>query len=362
MRIVNILFNHKKSSNVNKTLGVERCFVDYTKNLSKNNHQVVSITKPNMVFANEVRGYGNAFYEVGAVNQGDVISIVKMAKIFFKFKPDIIVCHSGRALVLSRLARMLCFKKFPIVVIDHGVNPKKFLKSDFLLTVNSFFSKESMRAGMPKDRSFVIPNMIDVPKDFKKITKKTFRKKIRLGSLGRLFSEKNFDKVLHAIALLKAEGIECEYVIGGVGPEEENLNNIAKKLKISDHFKILGWVEDKKKFFEDIDIFILPSFGETFGIVLLEAMLYSTPIITSNSWGPDEVINHEVDGLKVSKDSPREMPSLLSDAIKRLNNDQKFAKKLAENSYEKFFEKYSSEMVTKKLESIFELAVQKGMR
>lgn len=362
MRIANILFNHKKSANVNKTLGVERCFVDYTKNLSKNDHKVISITKPNMVFADEVRGYGEAFYEVKALNQGDVFSIVKMAKIFFQFKPDIVVCHSGRALTLSRLARMVCFKKFPILVIDHGVNPKKFLKSDFLLTVNSFFNKESVRAGMPKDRAFVIPNMIEAPKDFKKLTKKTFRKKIRLGSLGRLFEEKNFDKVLHAMLLLKEQGIECEYVIGGVGPQEDHLNNLAKKLKISENFKILGWVEDKRKFFEDIDIFLLPSFGETFGIVLLEAMLYSTPIITSNSWGPDEVINHEVDGLKVSKDNPKVMPQLLADAIKRLNEDQKLAKKLAVNAHEKFFEKYNSDMVIKKLEDIFELAVKKGKR
>ena len=362
MKIVNILFNHKKSSNVNKTLGVERCFVDYTKNLSKNGHQLVSITKPNMVFADEVRGYGEEFHEVKAINQGDIFSIIKMAKIFAKFKPDIVICHSGRALTLSRLARMLTFQKFPISVIDHGVNPKKFLKADFLLTVNSYFNKESVRAGMPKDRAFVIPNMIEVPKDFKQLVKKSFRKKIRIGSLGRLFIEKNFDKVLHAMLILKERGIESEYVIGGVGPVEDTLKNLAKKLNLADNFKILGWVEDKRKFFDDIDIFILPSFGETFGIVLLEAMLYSTPIITSNSWGPDEVINHEVDGLKVSKDSAKVMPRLLADSINRLNDDQNFAQKLAINAQEKFYDKYTSEKVIAKIESILKLAVEKGRR
>lgn len=362
MRIANILFNHKKSQNVNKTLGVERCFVDYTKNFSKNDHQVISITKPNMVFSDEVRGYGSGFYEVAAANNVDILSAIKMAFIFLKFKPDVVVCHSGRALVLSRLARSVFFQKFPIIVIDHGINPKKFLKSDFLLTVNSFFNKESIRAGMPKDRAFVIPNMLEVSGDFVKSEKKDFRKKIRIGSLGRLFVEKNFDKVLRAMSVLKKQDIECEYVIGGVGPEEEKLNNLAEELNLVDNFKILGWVEDKRKFFDDIDIFILPSFGETFGIVLLEAMLYSTPIITSNSWGPDEVINHEVDGLKVSKDNEQTMPSLIADAIKRLNNDQKFAKNLAENAYDKLFDKYISEKVIKKIEDILELAVTKGKR
>lgn len=361
MKIANILFNHKKSSNVNKTLGVERCFIDYTKNLAINN-EVISITKPNMVFANEVKEYGNGFYEVSATNQGDVFSILKLAKIFLKNKVEAVICHSGRALVLSRIARLITFKKYPIIAIDHGVNPKKFIAADYLLTVNNYFSKQAIRAGMPKDRSFVIPNMIDVADDFKKLTKPKFRKKIRLGSLGRLFIEKNFDKVLHAIYTLKEMGVECEYVIGGVGPIEDNLKNLAKKLNIEDNFKILGWVEDKRKFFEDIDIFILPSFGETFGIVLLEAMLYSTPIIASNSWGPDEIINHEVDGLKVSKDNPKLMPRLLADAIKRLNEDQDLAKDLAENAYEKFFERYVSSKVTKTLEELIANAIKKGKR
>jgi len=362
MRIVNILFNYKKSSSVNKTLGVERCFVDYTKNLSKKDHKLVSITKPNMVFAEEVRRHGEEFHEVKAVNKGDVFSILKMAKIFIKFKPDIIICHSGRALSLSRLARTVSFGRFPIAVIDHGINPKKFLKADLLLTVNSFFNKESVRAGMPKERAFVIPNMIEVPQDFKQLTKKPFRKKVRMGSLGRLFTEKNFDKILHAMLLLKEQGIESEFVIGGVGPMEDSLYNLAKKLNLEDNFKVLGWVEDKRKFFSDIDIFVLPSFGETFGIVLLEAMLYSTPIITSNSWGPDEVINHEVDGLKVSKDSDKAMPALLANAIKRLVEDQKFAKNLAVNAQEKFYKKYCSDVVIKKIEDILEVGVKKGKR
>lgn len=351
MKIANILFNHKKSKNDNHILGVERCFIDYAKYLVINGHDILSITKNNMVFKKDVKETGSKFLEVPAINQGDILSILRIAFAFLRFKPDAAICHSGRAMAFARVARFLSFKKFPIIAIDHGINPKKFLKADYILTVNSYFSKEAIKAGKALGTALVIPNMMEVPKDFVTPIKPAFRKPLRIGSLGRLYPEKYFDKMIKAIPILLERGIECEYVIGGVGPMEESLNALAKELKVEKNFKILGWTSDKKAFFEGIDIFILPSWGETFGIVLLEAMLYNTPIITTNSWGPDEVIEHEVNGLKVSRDNAEEMPKLIADAIERLVEDQEFAKRLASKASEKFFAEYSAEKVIKKLEN-----------
>jgi glycosyltransferase involved in cell wall biosynthesis len=201
--------------------------------------------------------------------------------------------------------------------------------------------------------------MIEVPKNFSPLVKKPFGKVLKLGSLGRLYPEKYFDKVLRAMAILKNRGVECEYVIGGVGHMKDSLEQLAKELGLEKNFKILGWTDDKIKFFDSIDIFILPSFGETFGIVLLEAMLYSTPIITSNSWGPDEIITNGINGLKVSKDDANAMPALLADAIEKLRNDENLARKLAANAYEGFFKNYSAEKVGEKLNEMVKLVVSR---
>jgi glycosyltransferase involved in cell wall biosynthesis len=352
MKIVNILFNHKKSKNENKVLGVERCYVDYTKYLIDLDHQLLSITKNNMAFREEILSTKSDFLEVSATNSFDLISIIRIAKSFLKFKPNIIICHSGRAMKIANFARKIIFKRIPILSIDHGINPKKFLKSDFVITVNSFFSKELIKAGKDPKTTFVMPNMMEVKKDFKPAEKDKFRNPVVIGSLGRIYPEKNFDKMLMAIKILKERDINCRYVIGGVGPEEKKLNQLAEEIGVKDNFKILGWTTDKREFFSSIDIFVLPSFGETFGIVLLEAMLYKTPIITSNSWGPDEIIDHEINGLKVSKDKDDEVAKLLADAIERYVKDQDFAAKMAINAEKKFYENYSADKVSKKLESI----------
>jgi len=354
MKIVNMLFNYKKSAHDNQALGVERCFIDYSKYLTKQGNKVVSVLKPNMVFAKEVKQNSCKTLELQGFGQADIFSILRIAFLFLFFRPDVIICHSGRALFFSRMARAITFGKMPIVVINHGIRVKKFLKADYVFAVNNYFTQELVNAGMAKDRAIAIPNMIEVKKDFIPIVKPEFRKPLKIGSLGRLYPEKYFDKVLRAMKILQNQGFECEYVIGGVGPEKELLESLAKELGLEKKFKILGWTSDKKTFFENIDIFILPSWGETFGIVLLEAMLYNTPIITSNSWGPDEIIDHEIDGLKVSRDDEEKMPELLAAAILRLNNNQEFAHKMAAKAHQKFFDLYSADVVSKRLNNLLE--------
>ncbi|MBP7710191.1 MAG: glycosyltransferase family 4 protein [Rickettsiales bacterium] len=359
MKIVNILFNYKKSANQNQILGVERCFIDYSKNLVASGNSVLAITNPKMVYCDEVKKTGARLAEVRAANNADIFSMIRMAILFLGFKPDAIICHSGRALFLARAARFLLCKSIPIIAIDHGIKPKKFLKADYVLTVNSFFSSELVKAGKAPETALVIPNMIEVPKDFTPLVKQPFRKPIILGSLGRIFPEKNFDKILHAMAILRDRGIESEFLLGGVGPQEKNLKEIAKELNLKKQFRILGWTSQKRDFFDSIDIFVLPSAYETFGIVLLEAMLYSTPIITSNSWGPDEIISDGVDGLKVSRDDADAVPKLLADAIERMINNEEFAKGLAVKASEKFFANYSADKVIEKLNGIIAMVVSK---
>jgi len=358
MKIANILFNHKKTAHDNKILGVERCFIDYAKYLTLKGASLLSVTKNGVSYIKDLRETGSQVLQLPGINRVDIFSILPLAFSFIKFRPDVAICHSGRALSYARAARFLTFQKFPIIAIDHGVNPKKFMKADYVLAVNNFFSQELVRAGKPADRALTIPNMIEVPKNFSPLAKKNFRKPLKLGSLGRLYPEKNFDKVIRAIKILRDEGIECEYVIGGVGPQEQPLNDLAREMGVEKNFKILGWTTDKRKFFDEIDIFILPSWGETFGIVLLEAMLYSTPIITSNSWGPDEVIQDGINGLKVSKDDADSMPELLAEAILKLVKDEEFAKKIAQKAHEEFFLKYTTEVVTTRLHNICKQAYE----
>ena len=100
--------------------------------------------------------------------------------------------------------------------------------------------------------------------------------------------------------------------------------------------------------------------AETFGIVLLEAMLYSTPIISSNSWGPNDIIEDGFNGLKIPVENQLEVPKLLANAIERMIKNEGEAKKMADNAYHQFFEKYSAQTVGEKLNEIMNMINNKN--
>jgi glycosyltransferase involved in cell wall biosynthesis len=356
MRITNILFNYKKSSGDIHIAGVEKVFVDYNKLLIEAGHQVLSIIKPKMIYKSNLIECGSEVLEVNAVGHADVFSMAKIMFYILKFKPDVIICHSGRAMFMAKAASI--FSKIPIVAVNHGSNTNKFLSADYVFNVNSHFNQEIIDLGKDAATAFIVPNMLDVPKNFSPRVNKIWHQPFRIGSLGRLSGEKAYRLAIKALRILKDRDIEVEFYIGGVGPKLEYLQNLATELKVENQVKFLGWVKDKESFFKEIDAFILPSKFETFGIVLLEAMLYKVPIITSDSWGPRDIIEDGVDGLLFSRDNEEEMPELMADMVEKLMKNKDYADKLADNAYKKFHQKYSTEVVSKQIESLLEHIVK----
>lgn len=356
MRVVNILFNYKKSSGDIHIAGVEKVFVDYSEFLVKAGHQVLSITKPKMSYRSNIIKCGSKLLEVGAMGHADILSMGRIIYNIFKFKPDVIVCHSGRALFMAKAASILF--KIPTVAVNHGSNLNKFLTADYIFNVNSYFNQEIINLGKDASRVFIVPNMIHVPENFSLPINKIRHQPFRIGSLGRLSGEKAYNLIIRALKVLKDRGIEVECHIGGLGPQLEYLENLANEFDVINQVKFLGWVGDKEKFFREIDAFVLSSRFETFGIVLLEAMLYKVPMIIADSWGPKDIIEDGVDGLLFSRDNEKEMPELIANLVEKLIKDKDYADRLADNAYNKFHQKYSNEVVSKYIESLLEKIVK----
>lgn len=356
MRVVNILFNYKKLSGDIHIAGVEKVFVDYSELLVKAGHQVLSIVKPKMAYKSNLIKCGSKLLEVNAKGYVDILSIGRIMFNILRFKPDVIVCHSGRALFMAKLASILF--KIPTVAVNHGSNSNKFLTADYIFNINSYFNQEIINLGKDENTVFLVPNMMSIPENFSEPKNKIWHQPFRIGSLGRLSGEKAYNLIIRALKVLKDRKIEIECHIGGVGPQLEYLENLANELDVINQIKFLGWVGDKEAFFQEVDAFVLSSRFETFGIVLLEAMLYKVPMIIADSWGPKDIIEDGVDGLLFSRDNEMEMPELIANLIEKLIKDKDYAERLADNAYNKFHQKYSNEIVSKKIESLLEIIVK----
>jgi glycosyltransferase involved in cell wall biosynthesis len=143
-----------------------------------------------------------------------------------------------------------------------------------------------------------------------------------IGAVGRLTEQKGFDYLLEAFARVRDNVNEAHLVIAGDGERRHALESKARLLNIADAVHFLGWRNDVPSIMIDLDALIVPSLWEGFGLVTLEAMALSKPIVASNVSALPEIISHNETGLLV----PPADSAALADSILNLLRDPEKAK------------------------------------
>jgi len=182
-------------------------------------------------------------------------------------------------------------------------------------------------------------------------------KKIVL-SFGRLVSYKGFDYLVES-----AQYLSDEYVIliGGGGPEEQNLRALITKYHLGSKVHLLGYVDDKEKYdyFQAATLFCLPSVtkAEAYGIVLVEAMAFGKPIVSSKitESGMVWVNQDHVTGLQVPPRSPVE----LAKAIEEIGNDTQLYQTFSQNAKQRYQELFTREIMVDKLNKLYQKLLHK---
>jgi glycosyltransferase involved in cell wall biosynthesis len=119
----------------------------------------------------------------------------------------------------------------------------------------------------------------------------------RIGSIGRLVDQKDYPTLIMAFKELLIIYPESELYIVGNGNRKGELEKLVRKLEIYEKVFFLGRTQYISEFLSLIDLFVLPSKYEGFGLVLLEAMIAKKPILASNNSSIPEVLGLEFPGL-----------------------------------------------------------------
>ncbi|NCW75121.1 MAG: glycosyltransferase [Gammaproteobacteria bacterium] len=101
----------------------------------------------------------------------------------------------------------------------------------------------------------------------------------RVGALGRLEPQKNFEFLIPVALALKKKGIPFEILIGGKGAQESLLKLAVEENQLEEQFRFLGFLDNPKRLLMSSDVFLLPSLWEGFGYVIVEASLCELPVI-----------------------------------------------------------------------------------
>jgi L-malate glycosyltransferase len=185
---------------------------------------------------------------------------------------------------------------------------KSLNQADLVLTVSSS-SAANIRPYLNRDVR-VMPNLLSDEKIREKAVKQTTE--FRIGFLGGLNTDqKGLDILLIAFSKLSNK-TGLKLLIGGDGLLLKHYQNMSQTLDIEEYCSFLGniYPDQVQDFMQKLDLFILPSRHETFGIVAVEAMACGVPVIATKCGGPEDFMGQN-NGILI----PPANPDALHDAM-----------------------------------------------
>jgi glycosyltransferase involved in cell wall biosynthesis len=149
--------------------------------------------------------------------------------------------------------------------------------------------------------------------------------------VGRLSVPKGVFDLLYAARILVEEGVEFHIDLIGSGPDSGKLRSLADELLLNDHVTFHGFIphgEHLWRFFQNAEVFVLPTHTEAYPTVVIEALSFGLPVIATNITSIPELIRNEVNGLLV----PPRCPAELASAMRRLLADKALRQKMSDNN------------------------------
>lgn len=314
MKIINAMF-----SKVNG--GLEQVFLNYIPTLEQQGNRVIPVIHPKAEILEVCPP--QHLRTIHNFNQHDFVAVYKLRKLVQQEQADCIITHSYRAAYLFKKTRT----KVPKVAVCHVQGHYEF-GSDAIIAITERMRQDIIDAGIPAHKVFTVPNMLPpnamMPYQEPKPTKIPV-----IGVCARFVSMKGIDIFLASLAELKQRKLQFKAKIAGDGPERELYQKLIQDHQLENEVELLGWVEDRESFYQQLDIFCLPSRKEAFGLVILEAMIHSLPLALTDLPGPREIIADSASALF----SPNEAPQQLADNLARLIQEQELRRELGLSSY-----------------------------
>ncbi len=301
----------------------------------------------------------NHFFEkkVAMLSQSyDIIHIhdwlVALAGISLKYflkKPLLLTLHSiekGRVGSISS----------PVSLVIDSIEWWATYEAKKIITTTNFMKQEIIsHFKVPDNKIEIIFNGIKV-EDFD-INVDKIEVKRRLGFsenckivlfIGRITEQKGIKYLIEAAPLVLKNNNNVRFVIIGDGWQINEIKQRINDLNLGWAFRLTGHIDDHnlKQILKSSDVLVAPSIYEPFGIVALEGMAAGIPVIVSDIGGFREIVENNVDGLRINPFNVHELAS----AILSIINNENFATYLVNNAKNKVLKFSWKEVARKTLE------------
>lgn len=296
-----------------------------------------------------------------------VTNILKLAIIFKKEKFQIVHTHLYRANMIGRIAAILAGIPY-LYATEHNTNSwkkKVDIFWDKLLArfTNKIIAVSEYVKDFTIEQEQLQPNKLLTlwhgiwVKDFDEVNGRP-QTRTRLGfglnqpiigSIGRLVPQKGYRYFLEAMPKILNRFPDTQFMIIGDGPLKDELQELSKYLGLQANLKLPGFRNDIPQLLKAMDAFVMTSLWEGFGIVLIEAMACSLPVVATNVGPVPEIVKDGETGFLVE---PEHADQVADSVIKLLENPE-LLQKLGLNGRKRLNTFFTAEKMIENLEQIY---------
>lgn len=304
----------------------------------------------------------------------DLLSLWALWRIARREKPDIVHTHTSKAGILGRWAAWLA--RVPVIIhTPHGhvfyghfadLYSKLFLLTERLtaplthsliaLTKGEKNDYSSLKL-FDDDRMQIIHSGVDlVP--FHRVKKSNIKTRKALGipesatvvgTVGWLLPIKNPHGLLEAMVPLMKDRPDLFLVFVGKGDLEPVLKQNARQSGVAENVIFTGWRQDIPDLMQAFDVFVLPSFNEGMGRVVVEAMASGKPVVAANVGGIPDMIRHGANGFLVDPKNVFE----LTLAVEKLLDNARLRDAMGQKG-RSAAERFSLKFMISKIDALYE--------
>jgi glycosyltransferase involved in cell wall biosynthesis len=314
----------------------------------------------------EAPGDPDPFYaelERAGVPYRRVRSARRLGAAISSFRPELVHTHLVHADVFGALAAGAT----PLVSTKHNDDPFRSGPFRFVeralarraravIAITHALARFTVdRVGVPRDKVTVVHYGLDeLPRGWSANPALELPASARvLLSVGRLAPQKGHDVTVRAFARVRQSAPDAVLVILGEGPERGRLDALGRELALGESFRLPGRAGDIAAWLQRAELIVHAARWEGFGLVLLEAMLASLPLVATRVSAIPEIVADGETGVLVPPDEPGALALALGDLLREPDR----ARRLGEAGLARARAEFSVERMTRATVDVYRRAL-----